>query len=570
MPRQSPEDAKARYDNAKQLREPYEPDMKLCTAYCLPRSYGDWQHGGPPVLSADNRAARRFAYDSTGIRAVPKFRAILQRLCSPDGQRWAKLNADDQALMRQPRVKMYFHELTELLHKMRYTPRARFKQMTTGVYSQIGVLGFGPNRIRWRQPSAIEPRGGFIYKAVHAKDVFVLADGDGVVDTHFVRFWLTARQFKLWFPKLDKSEYPPVIQRELERTGGPRDNEFYEFVHITYPRDMDSYDKHALDVRRFPYCGNYLAVQDKEWVGKEEGYMRQPYLVPRSYTEPDDLYGYSPALQALPSLGAASAMKKSIIRAGQKAVDPVILAADDGILSGRIGLTPGHVNWGGVDSQGRALIQALPPSDPGIGIEMLQDERADVNDAFLVSLFEILAQDRERMTVPEVMERIGEKAALAAPTMGMLQSEQFGPQIEGEIAVLAEHAPWLLPEMPPELVEANGEYQVEYTSPLAKGLYAEEDAGFMRIVAQCAEIAASTGDPSVMDHFDFDTAIPDLADHAAVRPTWIASPEALEAKREERAKAVQAEQAVQAAPAMASVATAAMGKKGAGANNAVR
>jgi hypothetical protein len=549
---------KSRYRVAQQLRAPYEPDMRLCVAYCMPRSFGGWTSDGPPVIQGGQTAAKRMAYDSTGQRALPKWQAILQRLCTPDAQRWAKLVADDQSLMRRHRVKIYFHELTEVLHKLRYAPRARFKQMATNTYAQIGVLGFGPNRIRWRKPNVADPRGGFAYRGVNGRDVYVLPDADGNIDTHFVRFFLTARMFKQWFGENVKP--PPSVARELERPGGPKDDTYFEFVHCTYPRSDDEYDKYALDERRFPFCGDYLSVQDTEYVGKHEGYSRQPYLSPRSYLEPDDLYGYSPALRALPAMGGASAMKKSILRGAQKAVDPVILAHDDGVLSGRIGLTPSHVNWGGVDSQGRALIQTLPMGDVGVGIEMLQDERSDINDAFLVSLFEILAQDRERMTVPEVMERIAEKAALAAPTMGMLQSEQFGPQIEAEIAVLAENAPWMLPEMPPELVEANGEYQVEYTSPLAKGLYAEEDAGFMRIVAQCAEIAKGTGDLSVLDHFEFDLAIPDLADHAAVRPTWISTPERLEAKREERAEAIQAQQAVQAAPAMASVATAAMGQ----------
>ena len=199
------------------------------------------------------------------------------------------------------------------------------------------------------------------------------------------------------------------------------------------------------------------------------------------------------------------------------------------------------------------MIHALPPGNFRPAENLLTDERADINDAFMVTLFQILMETPE-MTATEVMERTAEKAALAAPSMSRLQSGFLGPEVERAIELLVEFAPRLLPEMPPEMKEAQGEYEIIYTSPLAKGLHAEEDSGFMRVSEMALEIANVTQDPSILDPFDFEAAIPEIAEHQSVPTRWMRTPEAIEAKRAERAQAAQQQQMVEAAPAVASIA----------------
>jgi hypothetical protein len=223
------------------------------------------------------------------------------------------------------------------------------------------------------------------------------------------------------------------------------------------------------------------------------------------------------------------------------------------VLSGKLGLTPGYVNYAAVNAAGQPLVQALQTGNFTPAKEILADERADINDAFLVTLFQILMETPE-MTATEVIERVAEKAALAAPTMARLQSGLLGPEVERALDILAENAPWMLPEMPPELEEAQGEYELMYTSPLAKGLHAEEDSGFLWMVNTSLEVATATGDPSIMDHYNLDVAIPELAEHRSVPTRWMATPDQVEAKRASRAEAAQQQQMVEAAPAVADIA----------------
>lgn len=549
MARPDARDMVKRYEDAKSVRSPHENDWRMASAYCLPRHFNAWQTNGPTGYNGNGAAAaRRFAFDNTGVRALPKYVSILTRLCTPTSQRWHKLSATNADLMKIRSVKVYFDSLTELLFKLRYDTKARFQQSISEVYASLGVYGTGPLYVGQRTRKPLDKKGGLLYKACPLRDVFILCDDEGSVDTVFRRFWLTARQFRQKFADIETA--PSPVKAELDNPN-PSDSKYFEFVHVVHPRS--DYDPNAIDVRRHPVVGSYICVEAQQYVGEEEGYRSFPYLTPRTFTEADDAYGYSPAMQALPALGSVSTIKKTILKQGQKAVDPVILAHDDGVMNGGMDLRPGAVNYGAIDAQGRKLVDALPPGNFAVGEKLLQDERDDINDSFFVKLFEILV-DKPDMTATEVIERSADKASLLAPTMGRLQTELLGPDIEREIDVLDELGLLRGLEMPPELVEAQGEYDVVYTSPLAKGMYAEEVSGFNRTVEVAIQLAQATGNPEPLDHFDFDVAIPELADRMSSPARWMRDEKAVAAVRASRAQAQQQQQVMDNMPAMASVA----------------
>jgi hypothetical protein len=180
----------------------------------------------------------------------------------------------------------------------------------------------------------------------------------------------------------------------------------------------------------------------------------------------------------------------------------------------------------------------------------MQEERTLINDAFLVTLFQILTETPS-MTATEVIERTNEKGILLAPTVGRQQAEYLGSMIERELDILTYQR--LLPPMPPELIEARGEYEVQYTSPLSKAMRAQEAAGFLRTLETAISVMNATQDQSIMDSFNFDEAMPRIADIQSVPPSWMATPQQIAAKRKARAQAEQQRQQVQAMPAQAAM-----------------
>lgn len=535
-------DELARYNEAKTERSKNENDWRMSSAYCLPRHYSAWTHEGVADYGNQGAAqARRIAYDSTGVLALPKYAAILERLCTPYPQRWHGLTSSNKDLMRSYRVRMYFDQLTELLFEKRYVSRANFRQSAAEVYTSMGCYGTGPIYLGQRTPNALSRAPSLLYKACPLRDIFVLLNDEGEIDTVFRRFFLNVRQFKQKFPDMP---LPKSMATSVANGAQPKESDYKEFIHVVHPRT--DYDPSALDSRRHPIVGSYISVADQEYVGEEHGFRSMPYLTPRTFTEAGNPYGFSPAQQALAAMGSASAMKKTNLRQGQKAADPVLLAHDDGVMNGGVDLRPGAINYGGVDKQGRRMIMALETGNFQVSRDLLTDERRDVNDSFFVNLFQILIETPE-MTATEVVERTAEKSALLAPTMGRLQSELLGPMIEREIDVLDEMG--LLPELPPELREAQGEYQVVYTSPMAKGMYAEEVSGFMRAVEMAMNVANATQNPEYLDHFNFNTAIPEISNFMAVPARWMNGDKEKQQLKDTRDQKVQEQQVLQnAAP----------------------
>jgi len=177
-------------------------------------------------------------------------------------------------------------------------------------------------------------------------------------------------------------------------------------------------------------------------------------------------------------------------------------------------------------------------------------ERQIINDGFLVSLFQILV-DTPTMTATEVLERAREKGALLSPTMGRQQSEMLGPMIEREVDVLLKQG--LLPPMPDILIEAQGEFEVVYDSPLSRSQRAEEASGWLRTLEAAIAYANTTQDLSVLDQFDSDVIYQQLAEINAVPASWMRAPAAVQEIREARAQQQQVQQMVEAAPAAAGV-----------------
>jgi len=539
------------YQRAKTMRSVNENEWRMASAYCMPRQYGGWVTDGPSVTSSHMReAARRVAYDTTGVRSLPKYVAVLMRMLTPMAQRWHQLTPSDNELKRSRRVKLYFDEVTGSLFHQRYLPMSRFEQCSSEVYGSIGCYGIGPAFIGKRRITPRDRAGGVRYKASNLRDVYILTDENGDPYHVFRRIFYTVDSFKFAFPG---ESLPPALAVADNSNSSADKEKYFEFVHSVRVKFENEFDPQALDNKRYPVRGRYLCVEDRVFVGEEEGFNSLPYLTPRTYTEADNPYGFAPAAVAMGALGTASATKKSYLKAGQRATDHVLLAHDDGSMNGRMDLTPGRVNFGAVNANGNRLVHVLEPGRFQPAEAILADERSDIEDSFFVKLFEFW-QETPQMTATEVIERLADRSALLAPAMARMHAEWLGPLIQREIEVLTELG--MLPPPPPELVEAQGDYTVTYTSPLAKNQYAEEISGFMRTAEMAINFATATGDLEPLDNFNFDRAIPEIATNLSTPERWMNDYAVKKQIRDQRSAQAERQEMVNAAPAAASVAKA--------------
>src|SRR5258708_24813619 len=143
--------------------------------------------------------------------------------------------------------------------------------------------------------------------------------------------------------------------------------------------------------------------------------------------------------------------------------------------------------------------------------------------------------EHPNMTATQVIERVNEKGMLVAPTLGRQHSEYIGQMVEREMDLAS--AMGALDPMPPRLREARGNYKVTDTSPLAQAAKANQAAGLFRLLESIKELGNITQDPSLLDPFDLDVAIPEIAQIQNVPEHWMSDAKAIEAKRKARAKA---------------------------------
>jgi hypothetical protein len=476
--------------------------------------------------------------DSTGMVALHRFAAILDSLLTPRNMVWHGLKSENDDIMKDRQARLWYEQATRTLFKLRYARTANFSSQNQQQYQSLGAFGTGGMFIDQAVDEAGNLVQGFRYKAVPLGELFILENHQGLVDGFVRWFRLTALQAaKKWGRERLPASLLPALESQSQTP--------FDFLHVVQANK--DYRHAALGPAGMAFSSYYMCVQG-QCIMARGGYHTFPLACSRYDQAPGETYGRSPAMMVLPSLKTLNAEKRTFLKQGHRAGDPVLLTADDGLID--VSLKPGAMNKGGMSADGKPLVGVLPTGSIQTTKEMMDEEKALINDMFLVSLFQILAESPQ-MSATEVIERVNEKGILIAPVVGRQGDEYLGPMIDREINLASEMG--LLPPMPDILRQAGGDYSPNYTSPLARAARAQEAAGFMRVVETATSVATATGDPSIFDNFDFDTAIPDIGYIQSVPESWMADPKAIQAKRQAREQQAQAQQQIQAAPAAAAL-----------------
>lgn len=495
------------------------------------------------VAQPDGRQKYAEMIDASGAIALQRFAAVVNSLLTPEGQKWHLLAPSDKTLKRHRAVREYFEEWTSILFEYRYAARANFTGQKAMGYMALGAFG---TDILYIDKLSFYQERGLRYKSIPVFETVTKDSHQGISDTIYRKFYFTARQA---VQKFSRGFLPEKI---LQDANDPKKTEEpHWFIHCVEPRE--EYDPRRADLQGMRYAEYYISCTEPSVV-EEAGYHTFPCSIGRYIQAPGETRGRSPAMLALASLKTLNEEKKTILKQGHKAVDPVMLIHDDGVMD-TASVRPGSFISGGMNADGRPLVGTLPVGNVALGHEMMTMEKELINDAFLVSLFQILVETPQ-MTATEVVERTREKGVLLAPTVGQ-QNVALGMQIEREIDVLSSLG--IGPPMPEILRQARGEYKIEFDSPLTRMAKAGEASGFMQTVDWATEKVAALGRPEILDPINWEVAIPELLENRNVPLRWINGPDKLAALAKQRAEQAQQQQMIEAAPAASAMMKTAMG-----------
>lgn len=475
-------------------------------------------------------------FTSTPITANDRFAAFIHEGMTPRDQVWHTLEPEDEDLKEDHEVSEYLERLGKALFAARYRPTANFTSQRHDCYLSAGAFG---NYCLFIDEM---PGSGTRYKSIYIGEVFWAENHQGIVDTLYRKFPLQGRQAIQKFGK----DLPPKIAEAAQK----EPFRCFDFIHCVKPNEDIRQGRR--DFAGMPIASRYVSCDEKSII-QRGGYTSFPYAVGRFLKSPSEVWARSPAMTAFGPILTLNEQKKTVLRAGQKAVDPPILLQEDGILEA-FDLRAGALNYGAVGSNGDPLVHPLNTgAKVELGVELMGLEEKDINDAFLVSLFQILS-DQPQMTATEVLSRMQERAQILSPTTARLESEDLGPMIAREIDLLMRDSShrWILEDMPEALRERGGAYKIVYNSPLAKARRAGDALAITRSL-EIGGVAAQL-DPDAILVMDVPEAYREICDINGVPAKVMRSKEDVEALKQQRQQQQLLAAAAEMAPGMAGAA----------------
>lgn len=453
-------------------------------------------------------------FDSTAPLALDKFAAAIESMLTPRTSRWHELTIRDwrdargRATTLPDPVREWLGQVNETLFSARYAAGANFASQAHETYVGLGAFGNGTLFVDEAEG------GGLRYRSIPFAETWFAENFQGQVDTVHRKFELTARQ---WVQRFG-DETPESIRRAAE----DEPHRKFELIHCVGPREDADWSRK--DWRGMAFASWYVSFEGRKLL-KEQGYRTLRYAVARYVTAPREIYGRGPAMTVLADIKTVNEQQKTLLRTGQLIAEPPLLLSDEGGLTA-FKLAPRSVNRGALSADGVELVRPLSVgANMPITLEMISQTRESINQAFLVTLFQILVETPQ-MTATEAMLRAQEKGALLAPVMGRLQSELLGPLVQAELDILAGSGD--LPEMPPELEALEDVVaDIDYTSPLARAQKSDEGVAILRLLEDAA--AVGQFDPTAAKMIKGPETLRRLAEIRGAPPGLLRSPEDMQA-----------------------------------------
>lgn len=512
-----------RWAALKNERESWIPHWREISEVLLPRS-------GRYLVTDRNKGgkAHKQIYDSTGTRALRVLAAGLMAGMTSPARPWFRLTTSDPALDESVAVKEWLADVTRLM-QMVFAKSNTYRALHT-MYEELGAYGTAATIVVPDFKTILH------HHPLTAGEYAVAVNAQGVVDTLYREFQMTVAQVVAEFGIEACSQ-----QVRMLHTNGTLD-QWVTILHAVEPRS--NRDTTQKDGKNMPWSSLYLEIGQNEGKAlRESGFKTFPALCPRWATSGGDIYGNSPAMEAL---GDIKQLQHEQLRKAQvidyKTKPP--LQVPSALKNHGLDTLPGGISFVDAASPGGGIRSAFEVNlDLSHLLNDIQDVRERIKGSFYADLFLMLANGNNgQMTATEVAERHEEKLLMLGPVLERLHNEILDPLIEMTFERMLESG--IVPPPPEEL--QGRELNVEFVSMLAQAQRAIATNSVDRFVAHLGSVAQLK--PEVLDKLDADRWADAYADMLGLDPEMIVSGEKVAALRQQRAEAQQA-QAQQAAMA---------------------
>ena len=469
-------------------------------------------------------------YDGTPTSALRIWATGMQGHMLGPQMEWFELRLSNRELNEIREVKIYLRQCAEeMYHSFR---RSNFYDSIAEMLLDAGSVG--TSTIYFDE---LVKEKTLNYSTRHPVEIYLAENSKGKVDTIHRKFKLEGRQLE---QEYGKDAIPEDTMREIKQN--PLDK--YTVIHCVWPNTdyVEGWDTSV----RMPWRSISI-LEAKKHLLKLSGYKDFPYACYRVTKSSQEEYGRSPAMDAIYDIIKLNNMNKTVLEMGHMAVAPPWNVPEE--LRGQVRYRPKGFNY--YEETNRMIHPIHAGSQFPITLELLQDVRAQVKEAYQVDFFMMINRQDKQMTATEIIERTGEKAAILGTWVSRLASELLDPLVTG--AFMKEFRAKRLPDMPWVLQDLGASIDIEYLGTLAqaqKRLF--ESSGIKNSVGVVVPLIEIM--PNIADNFDWDFIGTKLASSYGMPPEGILPKKMVMGIRQQRQKQIEAQKAMEQAALMADAA----------------
>jgi hypothetical protein len=492
----------------KSLRSPFEKDWNDIRDYVRPITLsfnqltGQFQNLYPETM-----------YDGTAPQALEDLSGALMSYLTNPAERWFEIQVHGMQT-KDPQILEWLDIVTEIIYAQYQDQDVNLNPTLHEAY--LDIAGFGTACIsqEWNAD-----KGSLLFSAKPLALCFFSENNQGYVDTLYRVMHWTLRQVK--------QEFGGVLPKKLMEI---KDQEkLIEVVHAVYPRtDRIS---GLLTKTNKAFASVWISNTTME-VLEESGYDSFPYHVGRWTKLAGEIYGRGPARKCLPDIKMLNAMEKTLLKAGQKQVDPPLVLRNEGFML-PIRTSPGSIIF--KEEEDAAITPLEIRGNLPWGEDKAQQKREFINKCFYADFIR-MEKENVQMTAYEVQDRRDEKLRMLAPMLGRMVAELLSPMISRSYQLLATHNK--IPPAPPAIVGKR--LSVGYVSPAARAQIGAKALLISRYLQDLLPFAQAT--PDILDAIDMDSVAQELAICRGVPRAVLRTKEDIDGIRAGKQRAAQMQQ----------------------------
>jgi len=367
------------------------------------------------VLGQDFGAGRMDSYPEQMSRELTNQMAAMLR---PNDRPWFKCTTLDETIDAVEENARYLEYVTKTIRQGLYDPRSKFIRATK--QADRFYVNFGQAVISVEE--APGNRDHLFFRSYHNKNCAWLENDLSEIDNLHRKEQITARAMMMKF-RADKLD--PKVKEMAEKKPGQKlpmrvvvmPAEEYD---LTGPEGKEG----KRGSRKLPFVVVYIDVENRRVI-REGGLPSFNYVVPRWMLFGETQYAFSPAAMiALPDSRMAQMMSQIILEAGEKSIEPPMVAKQQ-VVIGEPNIQAGGISW--VDLEHDASLKdaldaiRLEP-DMKTAFAMRQDLREMLTKAFFVDKLKLPEAGKD-MTAYEVGRRLEEHVRNLLPLVEPMQVE---------------------------------------------------------------------------------------------------------------------------------------------------